>query len=110
MATANKEVALMPAAATAAPNPRRVAAGRLNAAKRKGLTEAGRERLRQAALRNQPWRHSTGPRTPEGRAKVAQNGKARQKGPHSVREIRADLASLRSLAKEMQEVRRMSLA
>ncbi|MGP1345555.1 MAG: hypothetical protein ACTS3F_02650 [Phycisphaerales bacterium] len=37
------------------------------------LSEAGRARLRAAALRNEPWRHSTGPRTPEGKRRCSQN-------------------------------------
>jgi hypothetical protein len=88
------------------PNPRRVAAGQANRAKRKGLTADGRERLRQAALRGKPWEHATGPRTPEGKAKAARNGKARQLGPVSVREIRAELSSLRVLAADMRDGRR----
>jgi len=43
------------------PNPNRVEAGRRNRKKRKGLTPAGREKLRQAALANQPWKHTKGP-------------------------------------------------
>jgi hypothetical protein len=61
----------------AGPNPRRVAAGRQNRAKRKGLTPAGRERLRQAALRSRPWQFVTGPRTAAGTARSAQNGRSR---------------------------------
>ena len=87
------------------PNPRRIAAGRLNRQKRKGLTPAGRERLRQAALRNRPWRFATGPRTPAGKARVALNGRIRQLGPRSVREIRRDLAGLRKLVSEMGAAR-----
>src|SRR5450631_2840819 len=56
------------------PNPRRVAAGKRNRAKRKGLTPAGRQRLQEAALLHQPWLHSAGPRTSEGKAQAAQNG------------------------------------
>ena len=66
------------------PNPRRVAAGKLNRRKRGPLSPEGRERLRQAALANRPWLASTGPRTPEGKARAARNGKARQKGEQSV--------------------------
>src|SRR5579871_3935548 len=82
--------------AASVPNPRRVAAGKRNRAKRKGLTAKGRERLRQAALQNQPWRFSTGPRTPAGKARVAAGARARKKGPLSVRELRAELANLRN--------------
>ena len=89
------------------PNPRRVAAGRRNRAKSQGVTPEGRERLREAALRNRPWLHSTGPRTPEGKAKVAANGKARQKGPRSARQIRAELGEMRGLLREMRETRRV---
>jgi len=39
------------------------------------LTDAGRERLRQAALRNRPWLQSTGPRTEAGKRRVAQNAR-----------------------------------
>jgi hypothetical protein len=92
-------------APTHVPNPRKLAACRLNLAKRKGLTPEGRERLRQAALRNRPWRFSTGPRTPEGKAKMVINGKRRQLGPRSVREVRADLAGLRQLLEDMRAAR-----
>jgi len=87
------------------PNPRRVAAGRLNQQKRKGLSPAGRERLRQSALQNQPWLFSTGPRTAAGKAKSILNGKLRQLGPRSVREIQRDLAGLRKLVSEMGAAR-----
>ena len=89
------------------PNPRRVAAGRRNRQLRKGLTPEGRERLRQAALANRPWESSTGPRTPEGKAKVALNGKKGQKGPVSVRQLRAHLAGLRGLLADMRANREM---
>ena len=86
---------------------RRSLAGRLNRQKRKGLTPEGRHQLRLAALQNQPWRHATGPRTLEGKAKVARNGKVRQRGPHSVREIRTRLAPLRSLLLLLRAGRRL---
>lgn len=92
-------------AAPARPNPRRVAAGRANRAKRKGLTVAGRERLRLAVSVNRPWEHSTGPRTPAGKAQASANGKVRQVGPFSVRELRAELAEVRTLVREMAEGR-----
>jgi hypothetical protein len=90
---------------TKRPNPKRVAAGRMNWAKRGPLTEAERERLRQAALRHRPWEHSTGPRTPAGRAQSALNGKRRQRGPQSLREVRAALKEVRELVRHMRQAR-----
>lgn len=87
------------------PNPRRVAAGKLNRSKRKGLTPEGRARLRQAALRGRPWRFSTGPRTEPGKATASLNGKRRQVGTLSVRELRAELSALRELVAQMAEAR-----
>jgi hypothetical protein len=86
------------------PNPKRVAAGRENQ-KNWRLTAEGRERLRQAAIKNKPWRFSTGPRTPEGKSQMVVNGKKRQLGPLSVREIRTDLAILRALLRDMRSNR-----
>jgi len=85
----------------AAPNARRVIAGRLNRMKRGRLTPEGRQRLREAALRNRPWDYATGPRTPAGKAQAAINGKNRQVGTRSVREIRAELATLKDLVGQM---------
>jgi hypothetical protein len=87
------------------PNPARVAAGRLNRTKRKGITPEGRERLRRAALANKPWLLATGPKTAAGKAKVALNGKRRQIGPLSVRETRADLRAVRALLRQMRQAR-----
>src|SRR5262249_33482620 len=92
---------------TGGPNPKRVAAGRLNRTKRGPLTPEGREKLRQSALHNRPWEHSTGPRTPAGRAQSRINGKkGSQKGPLSVREVRAALVEVRELIRQMQEARK----
>src|SRR5258705_13661146 len=95
----------MPMAHT--PNPRRVEAGRRNRAMRKGLTPEGREKLRQLALEHEPWRHSTGPRTPEGKARICVSNEARQKGPLGIAAIRAELAGYRSLMGAMREARAM---
>jgi hypothetical protein len=86
-------------------NPRRVAAGRLNQKKSKGLTPAGLEKRRQVTLAVKPWLRSTGPKTPEGKAKAAKNGMRRQKGARSIREIRRDRAELRGLLVEMVAAR-----
>lgn len=88
-----------------APNPKRVAAGRLNWLKRKGLTPEGRSRLRLFALANRPWQHSTGPRSVEGKARSAANGRTRQVGPYSRRQFQAQLAELRGLEREMRDAR-----
>ena len=86
-------------------NPRRVQAGRENRMKRGLLSLESRQRLRVAAFRNQPWQRSTGPRTPAGKTKVARNGKVRQIGPRSIREIRAYLREIMGLIEEAREIR-----
>jgi hypothetical protein len=87
------------------PNPKRVAAGRLNGLKSRGLTPAGRARLREAALAGCPWTYSTGPRTPEGKARSARNGKGRR--PDLRRsEVRELLDPVAELAGEMAALRR----
>jgi hypothetical protein len=102
----DSELTSKPVPTAARPNPRRVVAGRQNRVKRKGLTPAGRERLRQAALRSRPWRFATGPRTAAGKARSAQNGRARQRGPVSARHLRAELADVRALLGELRAGRR----
>ncbi len=86
-------------------NPLRVAAGRRNWQKRGPWTDEARNRVRQAILERQPWLKSTGPRTPEGKARVAKNGKLTQKGPRSVREVRVLVADINALIDEMQQSR-----
>jgi hypothetical protein len=88
-------------------NPRRVAAGKLNRKKRGPLTEAGRERLRQAALEHQPWLHATGPRSPEGKLRSSANGKWRQRGELSIREIRALVAAEVGVVNDMATARQL---
>lgn len=90
----------------ATPNPKRVAAGRLNWSKRKGLSLDGRERLRQAAIAHRPWLYATGPRTAQGKTKAAANGRKRQMGLVSLRELKADLRQLRTMVKDMADARR----
>jgi hypothetical protein len=91
----------MPPPAVHEPNPRRVAAGRENQKRRNADTDDGRERLRAAALRNRPWLQSTGPRTPEGKARAAENGRKRQTGSISTSKLRSMLAEVRSLRRSI---------
>jgi hypothetical protein len=104
----SKETPAMPSVEGHAPNPKRVAAGRVNRQKRKGLTPAGQQRLRESAVHHRPWRFATGPRTAAGKARSAANGKSRQQGPCSVRQIRRDLADLRALLQEMRDARQLA--
>jgi hypothetical protein len=84
--------------------PRQIA-GRLNRAKQKGLTDAGRQSLRFAAAANKAWRHSTSPRTVEGKAASAANGIRCQKGTVSVRERRRLVADATEMVMSMKALR-----
>jgi len=88
-----------------APNPRRVAAGKLNRAKRGGLTAAGAERLRRAALAQRPWEHATGPRSPEGKARSAANGLRRSTSGQSVRAALREVAVINSTVSALAAAR-----
>jgi hypothetical protein len=89
------------------PSPRRVAAGRRNRTRRGPITTAGRERLRQLALRNRPWTKATGPRAEEGKAIAARNGDKRRKGAKSVRQLRVELADVIGLVRMMAKSRKL---
>ena len=78
-------------------NPKRVQAGRSNRMKRGPLPLESIYRMRDAINRNKPWKRSTGPRTPAGKAIVARNGKVRQINSRSIREIRADICGIMCL-------------
>jgi hypothetical protein len=91
-------------AASAGLNPRRMVAGRVNRSERGPLTEEGRQHLRAAALRVQPWRQVTGPRTPQGKARSADNGRYRQVGPQSLRQARRELADVWSVVLAIEDV------
>jgi hypothetical protein len=91
--------------AAAGKNPRRVMAGRRNRALRGPLTEAGRQRLRAAALQHRPWQWATGPRSATGKRRAAANGKLRQTDASSVREVRAEVAAVRQLITLLRETR-----
>ena len=88
------------------PSEKRVQAGKRNRQLRGKLTPAGRKTLRESAIRHQPWKFSTGPKTAAGKARSAANGKTRQSGARSIRETRAELAEIRSLIEEMRQARR----
>jgi hypothetical protein len=66
---------------------------------------AVRERLRAAALRLQPWKWATGPRTVAGKQKASANGRCRQHGPLSTRAVRAEMADVLWLIQQMRELR-----
>ena len=73
---------------------------------RKGkFTSARIEQLRQAALARRPWEKSTGPKTVEGKARSAANGRRRQKGALSVREKRAMASETTALMNAMRQLR-----
>jgi hypothetical protein len=66
----------------------------------------GLERLRATALANRPWTKTKGPTSPEGRARAALNGRYRQRGEKSRREMRAELAGVFALVRQMSATRR----
>ena len=72
----------------------------------KSWSPDGLERLRASAMATRPWELTCGPRTAEGKARSARNGRARQKGEKSVRELRAELAGVFSLIHSMDATRR----
>lgn len=71
-------------------------AGRANQRKSRGITPEGREALRHAAMVHRPWDKSTGPRTPEGKAKASRN--ALKHG------LRARLPQLRAYRTELHDL------
>jgi hypothetical protein len=79
-----------------------VAAGQRNVQLRSGLSAEGVERVRAAALAHQPWRFSTGPRTPEGKAKSAANGTLGLANAGFSSELCAELAEARAWIAAMQ--------
>ena len=93
------------------PNVNRVLAGRRNRVLRGPLTEQGRRRLQEAALRNKPWLKATGPKTTAGKAKAAANGRQRQEVPSaSIREMRAALSDVSEAVKDAAKLRSQLLA
>ena len=84
-----------------------VVANRRKGTKRKGLTAAGREKFRQNALKHQPWRFSTGPRTAKGKRRSSQNGRYRQKSAMSRREVHREREDLSKCLIDLVEMRKL---
>ena len=80
-------------------------AGRLNRQKRRGLTLEGHERLRKVALTYKPWQFSTGPRTKAGKMRSAANGKFKQEGPVSLRQLKIELAGITAQVASVRDMR-----
>lgn len=89
------------------PSPKRQAAGRLNRQKRRGLTEAGRQKLRESAAKNRPWQHSTGPKSVFGRLRAAQNGRKRPKRTTSIRQMKSDLRAATACGVDLSAILEM---
>lgn len=87
------------------PNPRRVIAGMANFRKRRGLTPEGRLKLQEAARFHQPWVDSTGPRSAEGKAKSAMNGRKTKRGYTGVRAMRREISAVKAMICQMQGTR-----
>jgi len=64
--------------------------------------------MREVALKYRPWQYATGPRTPEGKAKVAENGRYAQKGEVSRRQREKEVAEAHNLLAELAAVRRLA--
>ena len=82
------------------PDPRRSEINRRNRQKWRGMSPEGKARVRAAALVHRPWERSTGPRTAEGKARSARNGRLGREGL-SIRELRAELAGVFTLIHQM---------
>jgi hypothetical protein len=100
----------MAAKSAGPPNPRRVEAGRQNRQRRGPTTEEGRRRLREAIARVRPWRFARGPTTAEGKRRAADNGRYRQRGERSARQLREDVADVRRLVDALGAARRLAAA
>lgn len=74
-------------------------------ARRRKFSPEGLERLRAAALANRPWLRTRGPTSPDGKARAAKNGRYRQRGEKSRREMEAELAGVLTLINQMAATR-----
>ena len=106
MASTNGSMAME----TSTKNPKRVAAGRRNAALRRPWTDEARQRQRERCLVTKPWKASTGPRTHQGKSRVAANGIRHKPDPESVRQLQKQLAGQYGFLGMMQTMRRQLMA
>ncbi len=88
-------------------SPRQIA-GKINQQKQGNITPAGRQKLREAALAKRPWARSTGPRTPEGKARAAANAKKLRTTEQCERSV--VLTEVITNIKRMRELREELLA
>ncbi|HQZ65195.1 MAG TPA: hypothetical protein PLY87_08975 [Planctomycetaceae bacterium] len=86
----------------ALPNPQRVEAGRRNQRLRRGLTEAGRKSVQESTRLHKPWLHATGPKSEDGKAISARNGRLTAKGYSEVRAAARALSTVHDLIREMR--------
>jgi hypothetical protein len=91
-------------------DPRQAEPALRNRRRPKNWSTEGLERLRAAAWATRPWELTRGPTTAAGKARSAANGRSRQKGEKSVRQLRAELASVLILIEEMGAARRSAMA
>jgi hypothetical protein len=66
-------------------------------------TKEGRERLSWKIHTWKPWEYSTGPRTPEGKAKVSKNAIKHSGRNHEVREIHDVLERHKNLLRALSK-------
>ena len=85
-------------------SPARVAAGKRNRELRGTVTPQGSQRLADHARHYRPWQYSTGPRTTAGKAKSSDNGRWRQAGPTSVRQVIREQAPMRAIKAEIKKL------
>jgi hypothetical protein len=86
-------------------DPQRSRIARENRAKWPGHTDAGLQRLREAALRYKPWLYSTGPRTELGKQICANNGRRSKRDIYSFPEVRAAIRAANFQIRELVKLR-----
>ena len=68
-----------------------------------GWTLARKAKQRDAIHRWRPWENSTGPKSAEGKAKVAQNGRKQFRHGLNSAQVQAELRALRALIKQSEQ-------